>query len=434
MNDYQFGNQIYAFRKEAKLSQAELANLLGVTNKAISKWENGNAKPTTEMLKKLSRIFCVSIERLLNMREAQKVKKITKIVITGGPCAGKSTAMTWIQNAFSKLGYAVLFVPETATELITGGVAPWTCSSNFEYQRLQVKLQIEKEKVFMKAAEVLKEEKVLIVCDRGLMDNLAYMTDAEFNSILEEYGTSKVTFRDEYDAIFHLVTAAKGAVEFYTTANNGARIETPEQAIALDDRLLNSWVGHPHLRVIDNSTNFEEKMKRLIAEISSFLGEPEPFEIERKYLIEFPDLKSLESSLNCQKVDIIQTYLKSREGEEIRVRQRGTNGNYVYYQTIKRRVTELKRVEVERRLSQAEYLSLLMEADTSMRQIRKTRYCLTYRNQYFEIDIYPFWRDKAIMEIELKDENEKISFPPEIIVIKEVTDDPSYKNAALAKI
>ncbi len=49
---------------------------------------------------------------------------ITKIVITGGPCAGKSTAMSWVQNAFTNMGYTVLFVPETATELIGGGVAP----------------------------------------------------------------------------------------------------------------------------------------------------------------------------------------------------------------------------------------------------------------------------------------------------------------------
>lgn len=38
--------------------------------------------------------------------------EITKIVITGGPCAGKSTAMSWIQNAFTQKGYRVLFVPE----------------------------------------------------------------------------------------------------------------------------------------------------------------------------------------------------------------------------------------------------------------------------------------------------------------------------------
>ena len=57
-----------------------------------------------------------------------------------------------------------------------------------------------------------------------------------------------------------------------------------------------------------------------------------------------------------------------------------------------------------------------------------------FENQYFEIDIYPFWSDKAILEIELSDENAKIVFPKEIKVIKEVTDDDSFKNASLAKL
>ena len=75
-----------------------------------------------------------------------------------------------------------------------------------------------------------------------------------------------------------------------------------------------------------------------------------------------------------------------------------------------------------------------MEADTTKRQIRKTRYCLTYHNQYFEIDIYPFWSDRAIVEIELSDENAPVEFPEQIKVIQEVTNDDSYKNASLAKL
>lgn len=173
-------------------------------------------------------------------------------------------------------------------------------------------------------------------------------------------------------------------------------------------------------------------MKRLIAEISSFLGEPEPYEIERKYLIEYPDKKWLESLPNCQRIEIIQTYLNSANGEETRVRQRGVDGNYIYYLTTKKKVSGIKRVETEKRLSEKEYLRLLMDANPTKRPIRKDRYCLTYDNQYFEIDIYPFWNDKAIIEIELRDENQTIRFPKEIHVIKEVTNDETYKNAALA--
>ena len=97
-------------------------------------------------------------------------------------------------------------------------------------------------------------------------------------------------------------------------------------------------------------------------------------------------------------------------------------------------MNDIKRVEIETRLTKDEYLNLLMDADTTKKQIRKMRYCLTYESQYFEIDIYPFWNDKAIAEIELNDENAEIIFPDFIKIIKEVTDDDSYKNASLATV
>ena len=434
MNDYDFGNFLFRKRKQAGYSQNELAAKLGVTGKAVSKWETGAGKPRINTLRKLAALLGTPIEELLRIREGEKSVTVRKIVITGGPCAGKTTGMSWIQNAFTTRGYTVLFVPETATELISGGVAPWTCGSNADYQKCQMKLQIEKEKVFEAGARTMSNDRILIVCDRGALDNRAYMNDAEFALVLSDLGLNEVHLRDSYDAVFHLVTAAKGAEAFYTTANNTARTETPEQARELDDRLIAAWAGHPHLRIIDNSTGFEEKMKRLIAEISSFLGSPEPFEIERKFLIGYPDLKALEAMPNCRKVEIIQTYLKSEDGEEVRIRQRGIGGHYMYYETRKRPAGGNKRIEIERRLTQEEYLERLMDADPERKPIRKDRYCLANGNQYFEIDIYPFWQDQAILEIELTDPDEEIRFPEFISLIREVTDDEAYQNASLAKI
>ena len=77
-------------------------------------------------------------------------------------------------------------MPETATELITGGVAPWTCGANVEFQKCQIRLQIEKEKVFEQAACTMPVEKVLIVCDRGILDNKAYMDDIELNDVYKD--------------------------------------------------------------------------------------------------------------------------------------------------------------------------------------------------------------------------------------------------------
>lgn len=358
---------------------------------------------------------------------------ITKIVITGGPGAGKTAALDRIKDVFTELGYTVLFVPETATSLISGGVAPWTCGTNLDYQRCHLRTQLLREEIFEQAAGSMPSDRILIVCDRGAMSNKAYMTESEFQQLLDEFGMTEVELRDGYDAVFHLVTAEKGTEAFYTPDNNHARIETAAQAIDLDDRDIAAWTGHPHFRVIDNETDFEVKLNNVIAEIMSFLGEPEPLEIERKFLIEYPDLNWLGSLPNCRKVEISQTYLRPRNDEHVRVRRRGAAGSYIYYKTTKRSLTAMKRIEVEQRLTGEEYAALLQDADPARRPIEKTRWCLTWDAQYFEIDVFPFWDDRAILEIELKSETEEVRLPPWIRVIKEVTDDPSYRNSELAK-
>ena len=75
-----------------------------------------------------------------------------------------------------------------------------------------------------------------------------------------------------------------------------------------------------------------------------------------------------------------------------------------------------------------------MHADPAKRPIRKTRYCLSSGNQYFEIDIYPFWQDKAILEIELSSEQMSVKIPEFLQVLREVTGEKAYQNAALASM
>ena len=361
------------------------------------------------------------------------MQEITKIVITGGPCAGKTTAMNWIRNSFARKGYTVLFVPETATELISGGVAPWTCGTNYEYQVCQMALQRFKEETFQKAARTMPQEKILIVCDRAEFDNKAYMTEGEFVRILDKMGFTEEQMYAEYDAVFHLVTAANGAEEFYSLANNAARYETVEQAIALDDTLIRCWSGHPHFSVIGNNMGFEEKMRTLITEISNFLGEKEPRATKRKFLIAYPDVQILENMENCHKVDVVRTYLKSEKNEEIRIRKRGAGDYYTYSLHAKTMAQNGEPVETESQLTEDEYEVLLKQADPHMREIRKTRYCFTYNELYFELDLYSLWRHQAIVEVETNNGTGRIQFPDFVKVQQELTGLAEYKNASLAK-
>lgn len=357
---------------------------------------------------------------------------IHRIVLTGGPCAGKSTGLSRIEQELSDRGYKVFVVAETATELITGGIKPAELPL-VSFQKAIFDVQSSKERVYDEVAMGVVDKDVVIVFDRGLLDGKSFMTKKEFNELLKMVGRSEIEIRDSYNGIFHLKTAADGAEKYYTLGNNAARSEGPELARSIDKKGIKAWTGHPHLRVIDNSTGFEEKIDRLMTEIYSLLGDPIPTEIERKFLISMPDLDELLEKYAVSKVNIIQTYLISVNEEERRIRQRGSEGSYSYYYTEKIAVTDVSRVETEKKISQTEYLNYMMEADTSLKQIRKDRYCFVYENNYIELDIYPFWIDNAIVEVELTNESDEVKLPPEFNVIKEVTADLRFKNYSLAK-
>lgn len=356
------------------------------------------------------------------------MNKVYEIVITGGPCAGKTTALSKLDRVFTDRGYKVIIVAETATEVILSGVNPNEVSV-IDFQHVIIGRGVNKEKTIREVAKRFKKD-VIIFYDRGLLDSKAYMDYKDFIRILKKNRLTEIQARDSYDAVLHLVTAAIGAEEHYTKQNNNARSESIEEAAILDKITRDAWTGHPHLRVIDNSTNFGDKIDRLIKEVFAVMGVPTPIETERKFLVKLPTKQQLEEC-KAVKSNIVQTYLKRLDPEvERRVRQRGINGEFSYYYTEKKKISDASRDEVERRISKDEYIALLVEGIST---VRKDRYCFFYENQYFELDVYPDWENEAILEIELTSEDQNINIPNWLSVIKEVTGDENYSNAKLAK-
>ncbi len=366
-----------------------------------------------------------------------------KICLTGGPCGGKSTALSILTQVLSTRGYKVLVCSESPTELILGEVIPGTKEvSMYKFQEFNLIKQLAKESLFDLISECYNKDKLVILYDRGICDQIAYVGKVKFEEILASKGLTIQEAYSHYDGVFHLVTAAKGAEKYYQwndpskedSGNNAARSESPEKARQMDDETLAAWIGHPHLRVFDNSTDFEGKMKRVVDEILSMLGIPESFEIERKFLIRKPSLEKINSLGYVSKADIVQTYLVREDPKiERRVRQRGTiEDGYTFYYTEKEKKGHAMRVERERKINREEYITLLSQADTDLHQIRKTRYCFVHNNQYFEMDFYPFSDEYAILEIELNKVDSKIDLP-DVEIVKEVTDDDNYSNSSLAK-
>ena len=157
-----------------------------------------------------------------------------------------------------------------------------------------------------------------------------------------------------------------------------------------------------------------------------------PLEIERKFLIEYPDKKMLEELSNGNFSDISQTYLSSEKGISERVRARTRAGKTVYTHNTKIKLSSMKRIEMEDEITKEEYDELLKRADSKCRTIEKVRYLIPFDGFTFEIDVFPFWSDKAFMEVEMPTEDTKVNLPDFVKIIREVTDDNRYTNHALA--
>ncbi len=156
-----------------------------------------------------------------------------------------------------------------------------------------------------------------------------------------------------------------------------------------------------------------------------------PLEIERKYIIEMPSARFLKRGVMWR---ITQTYLApEKEGENRRVRRSECRGQVVYTMTTKRRVDDRTCYEDEQLLDQMSYLAHATEARLDSAPVEKVRYAVPYRGHIFEIDVYPFWSDYAVMEVELTDPNETFEIPPEVVVVREVTTDGRYKNTNIAR-
>ena len=157
-----------------------------------------------------------------------------------------------------------------------------------------------------------------------------------------------------------------------------------------------------------------------------------PIEIERKFLIKMPSNDELKAH-GARAKEIVQTYLTPTNDETARVRMINENGKVSYIKTVKRRISDLSHFEDEWEISPEEYENELKNRDTGKKAIEKTRYCIDFCDHVLEIDVYPFWDDRAILEIELSSETESFDIPEYIKVIKEVTSDGRYKNTNLAK-
>lgn len=203
---------------------------------------------------------------------------LLKVVLTGGPCAGKSSVIEAL--AGSRSG-EILVVPESATMLFENGFpAPGLQVSKMEwrkhysslFQERAYELRLYLEKTFEEVA--LRSGAKMLVCDRGILDGAAYVAGGR-----EEFcATCKIREREtleRYDAVIHLESLATGAPELYSRQNNAFRRESLAEAAERELATRAAWADHPRYYMVSTTSTLEEKREVVLSILDHLTFEDE---------------------------------------------------------------------------------------------------------------------------------------------------------------
>lgn len=165
----------------------------------------------------------------------------------------------------------------------------------------------------------------------------------------------------------------------------------------------------------------------------------EPLEIEYKYLIRFPDINMLKKQplYKCQ--EMTQLYLElpigmDENGTRCRIRSITDNDGTRYIKTFKTSVSDMTRIEIESEITKNEFSHLSCYVRKGFSPITKHRHSFSLFGFTYEVDIFPFWDDRAYIEIEVESESTCPPIPDFISIIKDVTADKKYRNTSLSQM
>lgn len=355
---------------------------------------------------------------------------VKRIVLTGGPGSGKTSVLNGINRVFSSEGYKVIIVPETATELMNNGITFKDGSiSLVDFQELVMRLQLAKEAVVDRTIELANTDKILVVYDRGTIDNTAYINKEEFKEVMARLNHVKsfAELMDKYDLVINLI----GREDFYTTANNQARSESVSEALQLGDVTLKCWLGHKKLKVVMPKDTMEEKISEVLNAINEILSLKQ-VKRQEKYSVDLSktDLEYIRS--NGKAMQIEQTYLSSEPTIEKRVRKVLFNDCVSYVFSVYKVMEDGTKVVInEKQIDRKVYESLLEFRDNNYESIKKIRYYFTYQGEYFNLDVFDGDNNIGILEINIG-EDEEVLTPPYVEVLEKVSGKQDYFNKNIA--
>lgn len=276
-----------------------------------------------------------------------------KIVLTGGPGAGKSTIIEYLEKYLNQNNIPNHVISETVSDLNREiGIKPSSTNSR-TFQNMVYYLQKVKEEGAINGFKHRNEDK-LIICDRGLVDNRAYLTDDTFNELLNQYNDNFLDISNQYDYVIALSSAAN-LDNGYTLENNPARYESKEEAIEKNKRTIESWILTRNLKIIPAQENFENKK---ISTLNYFRRILNDYMIKEhfRYIPNNSEIVELKKEREIFEININQKYL-SYKGSSLKkyIEDIEYDNNHVYYFVKKLINGYEEEIICDKRITEKEY-------------------------------------------------------------------------------
>ena len=199
----------------------------------------------------------------LKRRLAEEGNHRCRIVLTGGPGGGKTTAADLFRR---EIGERVVVVPEAATLVFSGGFPrchepPGSIAAQRAIYHVQINLEDVQSSLYPGR---------ILLCDRGTVDGAAYWP-GEPSEFFTALGTTLEEQLSRYDGVIFFESAALGGLRI--EGGNPVRIESTEEAVALDAKLRALWQAHPRFVLVRHNPSFFKKISFGLAMLDGMVGE-----------------------------------------------------------------------------------------------------------------------------------------------------------------
>ena len=394
----------------------------------------------------------------LTLANIDENAEIFIVVLTGGPCAGKTTTLNKALRQSIAIPNCEVFVAQEAADHIKkGNMNFFSAGADSTFQRFIINHQLTSEQMVVFTAIKHKiahpEDRTICIFDRSIMDGEAYFKHAsEFADILKDYDLTKKEVYARSDMVIYLRSAAIGAEHAYTTSDGTKRDESIEEATLRDKNVYKAWKKHKNFVEVDNSFHFNEKLDYAISKIFGVAGIIIPVKTCRRFIIKTPDQFVLHNTTSHHEVFWDKTFFLNSHGDKnlyrsIRIRTGGRTVTYHYCEQRwdmvqhpgKHRMVEEAIYDTTFQTSENSVLDSLMDIDSHINSIQRmvnTFYIL--EDIYCELSVFECNKSYAYLRVFFDCDDDMIDDYVERIrdvfdVIREVTYERKYSEYEIAR-